>query len=344
MNSTIRFVAGAACVFAMAAATLTVAVDASATTLRAPVVRTLGPQEAATVDGLVTTPQADLNLKPAVAVTLTALRPVPGKPPVEQSTQAVQRRNLGVDAAVYASVPASTRPLLPQAQVAPHLFDFQQVGDSVQAWATMTAQGVPHLFVQGFGHFRADATASWTGRFTLAGTTSKEVVLRFMVPPTQVSGATEEDAPAWWRAKMRTDVLVNGFPAWSTEALRLRADFVKAGGGGAPLKPLLVLQTFGDPLSFPTNDEDEATGNDSNEGNDEQAAAARWVHLSLGRFQPGQTIDLAMIVRGSAYTETASPSRPDRECQENPAGGWFCTRATMAVQMGNAAPTITLLP
>ncbi len=318
--------------------------DAATPSLRSPVVRTLTPAEASAVDGLATVPQVDLNLRASAAVAVSAWQRSGDDGQVEHRRQ-VQRSNLGVNAAVYASVPHTNAPLLPGTQVQPHLFDFQDTGDSVQAWATMTAQGVPHLFVQGFGEFQADATASWTGRFTLGGTTSREVVLRFMVPPTKVSGDTEADGPAWWRARMRTDVLVNGFPAWSTEALRLRADFVKAGTGPDAVA-LPVLQTFGDPLDFPTNDEDGVKGNDGVAGTIEHPASARWVHLSLGRWMPGQSIELSMIVRGTAYTEPPTPSRPGRRCEENLAepGKFFCSRAGMAVQMGNAAPTITLLP
>ncbi|MBC7939060.1 MAG: hypothetical protein H7Z19_04730 [Chitinophagaceae bacterium] len=332
------------------AAFLLPSLSEAANPTRSVVVRSLNPLEASAVDGLTPVPQVDMNLRASAAVTLSAWRwsdhrRVDGE---VKHKQEVQRRNLGLDAAVYASVPTkvASTPLLPATQVLPHLFDFADTGDSAQAWATMTAQGVPHLFVTGFGEFRADATASWTSRFTLTGTTSKEVVLRFMVPPTTVTGDTEGDAPAWWRARMRTDVLVNGFPAWSTEAVRLRADYIKDDGNGAPLKPLNVLQTFGDPLSFPTNDEDGPTTNDTHASNIGHASAARWVHLNLGRFMPGQSIDLSMIVRGSAFTETATPLRPDRRCTDNPAvpGNFFCSRATMAVQMGNAAPTITLMP
>jgi hypothetical protein len=322
---------------AIATVAALVPADANAQTLRSVNVRTLNPLEAAAVDGLAAMPQVDLNLRASAMVSVSALRNE-----ATQTAQQVQRSNLGVSAAVYAGLPGTAKPLLPT-NVVPHLHNFVKTGDSAQAWATMTAAGVPHLFVTGFGEFRADATAAWTARFQLGGSTSKEVVLRFMVPPTVVSGATEEDGPAWWRAQMRTDVLVNGFPAWSTEAHRLRADFVKNDGNGSPNKPLLVLQTFGDPLDFPTHDEDASNANDSNAGNVSQAAAARWVHLSLGRFMPGQQIELSMIVRGSAYTRPASPAFPDRKC--NKVGSdYFCSRATMSVQMGNAAPTVTLMP
>lgn len=321
------------------AALATAALPTAAQSLAFGTARVLSPQEASVIDGFGTQPQVDLNLRPSAAVSVTVPGRNGGAP-----LQAVQRRNLGVDAALYAGLPASNPapPLLPGAQVEPYLLPFSTTGDSAQAWVTMTAQGVPHLFVTGHGNFRADATASWTSRFTLAGSTSKEVVLRFMVPPTVVSGNTEQDAPALWRSRMRAEVLVNGFPAWSSEALRLRAPAQPAGGGAA--QEMSVLQLLGDPMGFPTNDEDNDPTNDSNAGNLALPSQAKVVYLSLGRYNPGQSIELTMVVRGSAFTQPITPGGSDHACRANPAGGWFCSRATMAVQMGNMAPTVTLVP
>lgn len=312
------------------------------------VLRTLTPPEASAVDGLASVPQADLNLRTAAAVVISTIDKAQLPNPIRK--QSVQRRNLGLDAAVYASLPAKTAPLLP-AGTAAYVHDFVKVGDSVQAWATMTAQGVPHLRIVGHGEFAAESTASWTGRYTLAGSTSKELVLRFMVPPTVVDGDTEGDAPAAWRARMRTDVLVNGYPAWSTEALRLRADYSKPNPPGPPLpQELAVLQTFGDPLVFPTNDEDlpplqGGPANDTDKTNMANASDARIVHLSLGRFNPGQQVEISMIVRGNAFTEARDASKTDHRCRERPTPGeWFCSRGSMAVKTGNMAPTLTLLP
>lgn len=328
---------------AVGAVFTTLPLPVAAQQLRQPVARVLTPLEAGAIDGFQGVPQADLNLRASAAVSVWAHN----RGPLQR---AVQRSNLGVDAAVYASVPWAAAPMLP-ADVAPHVHDFIVKGNTAQAWATMTAQGVPHLHVVGHGDFRADATAAWTGRFTLGGSTSKEVVLRFTVPPTEVSGDTEAEGPAWWRARMRTDVLVNGFPAWSTEALRLRADPLLPGQVGAP-PTLALLQTFGDPLTFPSNDEDlplpmGGPANDTSGANMSLPSASRTVHLSLGRFNPGQTIELQMIVRGTAFTEPTSHSiqaAPDHRCRERPDGGWFCSRGTVSVRMGNGAPQVTLLP
>ena len=309
-----------------------------------PTVRTLTPQESAVVDGLAPVPLVDLNLRPAATVAIT----VKDSAPVRK----VQRSGLGLRAAVYAGNPHLVAPLLPQGagERAPAQIDFQTAGDSAEAWATMTAAGVPHLRLNGFGDFRADATASWTSRFTLGGSTSREVVLRFVVPPSVVGGNSELEGLAWWRSRLRTDVLVNGFPAWSTEAWRLRADYKTAGAmGGLVNVPLEVLQTFGDPLPFPTDDEDPpaapgAPSNDSNAGNVDAPSQARVVYLSLGRFRPGQAIELSMVVRGTAYTQASTAGGLDHRCAHN-GSRYFCSRATMSVDgLGGEPPRVTLLP
>lgn len=312
-----------------------------------PTLRPLSPQERGIADGLAPVPLVDMNLRPAAAVRVWAEGR--GSP-----QQAVQRANLGVNAAVYAGAPFGSAPLLPLPPGArqPRELDFQTEGDSVEGWATMTDRGVPHLRLNGFGQFGADATAAWTSRFTLGGSTSKEVVLRFVVPPTVVGGATEEDAPAWWRARLRTDLLVNGFPAWSTDALRLRADYIRHNPSGVDsTEPLLVLQTFGEPMPFGTNDEDTpplqgGPANDSNGGNVDTPSSGKLVYLSQGRFSPGQAIELMMIVRGSAGSWNGTGASGDNRCKTNPAtGGWFCSRATMVVDGRQAdAPRLILLP
>lgn len=310
----------------------------------APPVRVLTPLESSVVDGLSPVPQADLNLQPSATVSIR----VKDKSPVRK----VQRSGLGLPAAVYAGDPFEVAPLLPlspQAR-APAPIDFMNDGDSAEAWATMSATGVPHLRLRGFGDFQADATAAWTSRFSLGGSTSKEVVLRFVVPPTVVSGDTEGEGPAWWRSRMRTDVLVNGFPAWSTEAWRLRADYTQTSIQGIPvMHPLNVLQTFGDPLPFPTDDEDTppqqgGPANDSAVGNMEMASSPRVVYLSLGRYNPGQAIELSLVVRGTAFTRPSPGLTQDHRCQWNGVR-YFCSRASMSVDgRGIEAPRVTLMP
>jgi hypothetical protein len=340
--------AAAALAFAALAAAQPVVAD---TFTAAPVVRTLAPHERAVVDGLAPVPLADMNLRASAMATISAGNGAP--------VQVVQRKNLGVDAKVFAGLPHSSPPLLPLPPPAIpgtpdtlDLHDFKAVGDSTQAWATMTATGVPYMFVRGFGKFKADATAAWTSRLTLGGSTSKEVVLRFVIPAIVAGGNTELDGLAWWRSRLRADVMLNGFPVWSSEALRLRADFDKpAQGGGLVRQQLEVLQQFGEPLTFSTNDEDVSNANNSNAGNVDDPSLAQEVYLSLGRYNPGAKIELTMTMRGTAFTEPDVAGTSDNECvyKKDPADPdkkrYFCSRASMSVAGHSlGAPRIVLMP
>ncbi len=105
-----------------------------------------------------------------------------------------------------------------------------------------------------------------------------------------------------------------------------------------------MLQQFGEPMPFATNDEDGASGNDSNAGNVDVPSSGKLVYLSLGRFDPGQSIELMMIVRGTAFTQSSGGLAADHRCVEKNSE-LFCSRGSMSVNGQNAdAPQITLLP
>ncbi|MFT3818499.1 MAG: hypothetical protein QM750_12825 [Rubrivivax sp.] len=257
--------------------------------------------------------------------------------------QAVQRKSAD-SAAVYAGLPATVSPpLLPTLPAGSSLLDFIGIGDHAQAWATMTAEGVPHLWARGYGQFTVDATASWTTALTVPAGGSRELVLRFVIPPATVSGDTEQQSIARWRSRLRADVLVNGFPAWSTEAMRLTLDPKVQGNS---LAQTLVLQQFGSPLAFVTDDEDASAANDSNAGSVNTASAKRTVHLSLGRFNAGTVVDLAMVLRGSALTAPELTGGTDHRCDYVSAQArWFCSRGSLSVTgVAGDAPRIYLLP
>ena len=181
-----------------------------------------------------------------------------------------------------------------------------------------------------------------------------ELVLRFVIPEVVVGGVTEEEGRAWWRSRLRADVLVNGHPAWSTEALRLRADY-RVRHPTDPMetvrRPLVVLQQFGEPLAFPTNDEDlpPTSGGPSNDTGIENAdypAERKVVYLNLGRFAAGAQIELSLVMHGIALTVPTSPGGSDHRCRERDVPDtWFCSRASLAVNGGvNDSPRLYLVP
>ncbi len=300
-------------------------------------VRELSAAESAIADGLPSLFGNALSLK--VAGMARAAAPEKGSPKL-----AVKRESGGNAAAVYASLPAASPPLLPTWPAGASLFQFETLGDAAQSWATMTADGVPHLFVRGFGEFRAEATASWTSTLTLPAS-AKEVVLRLVIPAASVGGDTEDDGRAWWRSQLRAELLVNGYPAWSTQAVRLRADYKSPSSNGTLLtRTLEVLQPFGQPLPFPTDDEDSSTSNDSRDGNLDSPSTRKVVYLSLGRFDPNVQLHLTMVWRGIALTVPETAGGTDNRCKSSPAQ-FFCSRASMSLQGGpNDGPRVILLP
>jgi hypothetical protein len=258
--------------------------------------------------------------------------------------QAVQRSS-GAVAAVYRSLPAqaSPPPLLPPMPAGASLFDHAQTGDHAQSWATMTADGKPSLYARGYGEFGAEATASWTTSLVVPAGGSREVVLRFVLPPASVAGYTEQQGIARWRSRLRGEVLVNGFPAWSTEAIRLTIDPKVQNNN---LSETIVLQQYGHALAFPTNDEDGDAGNDSSAATVNGTSTQRVVHLSLGRFNPGATVDLSMILRASTLTVPAAPNGTDHRCKySNPAARYYCSRGGVTLNGGSGEPPrIYLVP
>lgn len=299
--------------------------------------RELSGAELGALSGMPYLLPADLPFRTASAVKVS----VPTKGADANSVQ----RQSGAAAAVYASLPAAASALLPAATTP---LDFTQQGDLAQAWATMTASGVPHLALWGAGGFAADATASWHTQITIPGSTSREVVLRLVVPPTSVGGNTNQSGIARWRSRLRADVLVNGHPAWSTQSLRLTLDPQVVNHN---LDETLVLQQFGSPLSYPTNDEDTPLSqggpdNDSQTQTVDSPSTKKVVHLTLGRMNPGTVLDLAMILRGSTHTVPAIAGGTDHRCK--PAGGaapYDCSRGSVSILGGSGEPPrIYLLP
>jgi hypothetical protein len=209
----------------------------------------------------------------------------------------------------------------------------------------MTADGIPYITLTGYGEFQAEATAAWTTRVTVpAGGSGREVVVRFVIPPVGVSGRTQQQGEALWRSRLRADLLVNGFPAWSAQAIRLTVN-------AQPLDDFIVLQEFGSPLGFPTDDEDLPADqggppNDSSIGNINSPSMVKTVYLTLGRFDPGAVVDLSMILRGTALTAPFYPSGGGVKHRCKDIGGEYeCTRGSVSVKGADGqAPRIYLLP
>lgn len=281
--------------------------------------RELTPTEQSALSGLPALTPSTVPFRVAATARVSAYNET--TPPTQTE------RKSGSAAAVYAGTHGTSPALLPTWPTpgANGLLDFTTEGDLAQAWATSSQAGIPYLLVTGYGAFRAEATAAWSATLTVpSGTSSREVVVRFVIPPVSVNGTTKGDAPALWRSRMRADFLVNGFPAWSTEAFRLTANPT------ATPNDAVVLQQFGAALSFPHNDEDSSDSNDTDAGSTEGPSSKRIVYLTLGRVPGGSVLELSLSLRGTAMTVPASPNGTGNRCKKE--DRYFCSAATVTVR------------
>ena len=257
--------------------------------------------------------------------------------------QKTERKN-GTAASVYSGAPNTSPTKLPTWPSGSSLLDFISEGDLGQSWAYMGSTGIPSLFVTGRGEFLADAAASWSTTITIPADGSRELAIVFIVPQMTVAGSTEDDRRARWRARLRAELLVNGYPAWSHEALRLTMDPNQNPGG---INEPVVLQTFGNSVTWPTNDEDNDSTNNSIPGNVNGKSSKRTVQLSLGRFAAGAVVDLSMMIRASATTAPITSGGTSNRCLwKNVDNRYFCSQggATVKGTDGGEAPRIYLMP
>jgi len=258
-----------------------------------------------------------------------------------QADQAQTERKSGSAALVYAGTHGTSPPKLPTWPTPGPggLLDFQEEGNLAQAWATSMQTGIPYLYVTGYGSFRAEATAAWSATLAVPSGPSREVVARFVLPPVRVNGDTKAGAEAHWRARMRADFLVNGFPAWSTGAFRLTAN------PDAQPNDSVVLQQFGAWLTFPQNDEDASGDNNTDTGSTEGASTKRVVYVTLGRLAGGTVLELSLSVRGTALTMPADSFGNRCKYGLNNMERWFCSRATVTVRGESGdGPLFYMLP
>lgn len=315
-------------------------------TLFRPTLLALNLAAAAAAQAQVTLPVKSLNSLEVQALPAVWLEPGPSQPfrfasAVRTSAYGLGsndwkvQRSSSSNAAVHQSLPSASPPLLPTWPAGSSVFDFKVQHDHAQAWATMTSSGVPWIWLRGYGDYKAEAVASWNTTVTVPAGGQREVIVRFVLPPTTVSGVTEAQGPNAWRARLRAELLVNGFPAWSTEAVRLHTS---ASGGAA--KPL--LQQFGDTLVFPSNDEDTSTTNDSEDGMN-GASNKTTIHLSLGLFAPGSVIELSMVHRANVFSQATTGGAHKCKHETYPVDDWFCSGSGVTLNGGTGeAPRIYL--
>jgi hypothetical protein len=231
-------------------------------------------------------------------------------------------RGANTTSAVYAgaSLPnALLVPATPAQSGAPPLnqrFDFKKSGDSAQGWATMTSTGLPFLLTRSFGKATASGTASWMARVAVPSQQTNMYV-RFTLPRIQVTGVNEADGPSRYQARFRAELMLNGHPVWSSEAIRLN-EHSGTPGCSMPKSDIATLfQTFGTaPAALSPTDKNDWSALNS-------------ITLALGSFPVGQMLDITLVVRADTSVDSKCCKTGDE---------LFCTGATSVVDWDTATP------
>lgn len=226
------------------------------------------------------------------------------------SAQTTVQRASNAQVSVYASDVTSAvtdtgkaAPPYPGTDDTNQYFDFKQTGDAAQAWALMTASGRPYLSLWNLGQSKTTASASWRTTFTVPGATDQVVYLQFLVPAVKVTGVNEEDGPSLWQSRFRTDVLLNGYPAWNSDVMR----YNELNG---IVEKARHLSVFGKSLGHVDA---------SNENGD--GSSLKTITIYLGRFAPLTKLDVTALYSAESMVKTACKYK-DNE--------WFCSRGTVA--------------
>lgn len=184
--------------------------------------------------------------------------------------------------------------------------DFTEAENSAQGWARMSAAAIPALTIALNGETRGHASASWRTTYTVTGSGNRNVSLKFRIPETVMDGRFEQSAKGAYQGRAKVQLLVNGYPVWSSEAMRI-----------APATPNAMseymFETFGSAWAFDKNTE---------------KASAKWVTASMGTYSAGQSLDVVLV-----YFVEASIGR---EC-EYVADMYACMGMTVSFKRDNTA-------
>jgi hypothetical protein len=172
--------------------------------------------------------------------------------------------------------------------------------NSSQAWATMSETGAPFVLTYADGKSQGQAAASWRTLYSVPGTGNRDVYVRFTVPAIRFGGRWEDAAPSLTRGRLRIDFLVNGYPAWFTEAVRWNE---QNSGNGDTIR----VDTFGNSIGL--------EGNSFGTPQAVLTNPTRVVTVKLGTYPAGKAFDLTMLyqVEGGGTTECQLNSG-DMEC------------------------------
>jgi hypothetical protein len=138
--------------------------------------------------------------------------------------------------------------------------------------------------------------------------------VRFTLPQVQVRGVNEVDGPSRYQARFRAELMLNGHPVWSSEAIRLNEfngnPYCSTDNNSTVLETSTLYQTFGSaPVGLSATDKNDFSSLNS-------------ITLALGSFPAGQALDLSLVVRSDTSVD-------NKCCVKN--SEYFCTGASTTV-------------
>lgn len=156
-------------------------------------------------------------------------------------------------------------------QLAP--IDFTKAEDTAQGWVRMGEAAVPALNIVVNGLTSGQASASWRTQYQVPGSGKRAVSLKFRIPEAYMDGRFEYSGKGPYQARVKVQLLVNGFPVWWSEADRV-----------APQNPSNMFEyeidIFGTAWAF-----DKAT----------EKASGKWVTAPMGSYDAGQALDVTLV-------------------------------------------------
>lgn len=223
-------------------------------------------------DLVITTPLSNLDYKTAIHYVI--------KNP-NTSTTSRERAARGEDSEVLAkydvlidNIAYDPNQGMPPADMQqPDFIDFTVAENTIQGWARMSSSALPALNIVLNGKTSGHASASWRTLYQVPGSGLRKVGLKFRIPETWMDGRYEFSGKGPHQARVKVQVLVNGFPVWWSEAIRSAPDYPVSGNEWE-------IHTFGEPWNF-----NAAT----------EKAAAKWVTASLGNYSAGTTLNVTVV-------------------------------------------------
>jgi hypothetical protein len=161
----------------------------------------------------------------------------------------------------------------PASMQQPATIDFTVAEDTAQGWVRMGTAALPALNIMLNGKSGGHASASWRTNYTVPGVGLRSVGLKFRIPETVMDGRFEFSGRGPHQVRVKVQVLVNGYPVWWSEAIRAAQENPNDANDWE-------IHNFGETWTFSASSE---------------KANAKWVTASLGKFNSGTALNVAVV-------------------------------------------------